>query len=121
MVVRAMRRIRLVSCLLWLSALALSILFMVKTLNDLAALLAMRLGVERLLMGLAPMAAKYIAAALRYIFRIPVTVYGPSIYLEMGDVPLEVYLDWNYLGWQGFLLMLFALLVGVGRRNGDGW
>jgi exosortase/archaeosortase family protein len=108
-----MKRIKVVSWLLWLSALALSILPMVETLNDLVALLAMRLGGERLLMGFAPMAARYIAATLRYIFGVPVTVYGPSIYLEMGGVPLEVYLDWNCLGWQGFLLMVFALFVAL--------
>ncbi|KYH38380.1 MAG: hypothetical protein AYL28_003900 [Candidatus Bathyarchaeota archaeon B23] len=108
-----MRRISPIAWPLWLAALLLSILPMVETLNDLAAFLAMSLGVEGLLMGFTPMAARYVAAILRYVFRVPVSIYGSSIYLEGGGVPFEVHLDWNCLGWQGFILMFIALLVAL--------
>ena len=111
-----MRRISLLTWLLWLSAIALSVLPMIQTLNDLAALLALRLGLNQMLMGVAPIAARYIAAILQYIFQVPVSVYKASIYLEVGGIPLEVYLDWNCLGWQGLLLMIIALAIALQGR-----
>ncbi len=108
-----MRRISVLTWLLWLSAIALSILPLIQTLNDLAAFLAMRLGLDSVLMRLSPIASRFIAALLQYIFRVPVSVYGASIYLEMGGIPREVYLDWNCLGWQGLLLMAIALAIAL--------
>lgn len=108
-----MRKINLISWLLWLAALSLSLLPMVETLNDMAALLAMRLGFEKMLMGFTPIAARYIAAILQYIFKIPVSINGSSIYLEVASLPYEVDLDWNCLGWQGLVLTVIALLIAL--------
>lgn len=106
-----MRRINALSWILWLSALALSLLPMTQALNDLGALLAIWMGLDRLLMKIAPLAARYVAAILHHIFRVPTSIYGASIYLEGGGIPIEVRLDWNCLGWQGALMMALALII----------
>jgi len=106
-----MRRISLLTWILWLLALALSLLPMTQALNDLGALLAMWMGLDRLLMKIAPLAARYVAAILHHIFGVPTSIYGASIYLEGGGIPIEVKLDWNCLGWQGALMMALALII----------
>jgi hypothetical protein len=85
----------------------------VNTFNELLASIVMRTGLhvflERVIM---PPLIRVLAAILQTVFGIKTGVSSTSLFLYRG-IPIEVYMGWNCLGWQSFVLFLFTLITGL--------
>lgn len=94
-------------------ALIVVVLPFVNTFNELLASIVMRTGLhvfmERVIM---PPLIRVIAAILQTVFGIKTGVSSTSLFLYRG-IPIEVYMGWNCLGWQSFVLFLFTLITGL--------
>lgn len=60
----------------------------------------------------APFVVKILAGILRSI-DVPVTIYGPHLYLTGGWIPMKIYISWNCIGWQGFILFALTIITGL--------
>lgn len=64
-------------------------------------------------------AAPYIVKILAVILRgvgMPTAVDGSHLYLTGGWMPLKIYISWNCIGWQSFILFAFTLVTGLQGR-----
>lgn len=60
----------------------------------------------------APFIVRVIAVILRAL-RVPVSFDGSFLYLTGGWIPLRIYVNWNCVGWQSFILLAFTLVTGL--------
>ena len=94
-------------------ALMVVVLPFVNTFNELLASIVMRTGLhvfmERLIM---PPLIRVLAAILQTVFGIKTGISSTSLFLY-GRIPIEVYVNWNCLGWQSFVLFFFTLITGL--------
>jgi exosortase/archaeosortase family protein len=61
---------------------------------------------------LAPLTVRIVAAILGAL-RIPVSINGSFLYLTIGWMPLKIYINWNCIGWQSFILLAFTFATGL--------
>jgi len=54
-----------------------------------------------------------ILAAILLALKIPTSIDGSYIYLTSGYVPLRIYINWNCIGWQSFVLLAFTFVTGL--------
>lgn len=99
--------------LLILAASILLILPFVTTFNEFLTRMVISLGLDRILEGwVVPMEVRLIAAILQ-VFGLPATVSPTSVYLDTGNGPLAIYISWNCVGWQSFILFALTLVTGL--------
>jgi exosortase/archaeosortase family protein len=60
----------------------------------------------------APFIVRVVAVFLQAM-RIPVSIDGSFLYLVGSWMPLRIYISWNCIGWQSFVLFAFTLLTGL--------
>lgn len=86
---------------------------LVTTFNDLLTSVVMRLGLDEFLRGwVVPMETRMIAALIR-LFGIRAAASQTSLYLTKGASTLPIYISWNCVGWQSFILFLITLVTGL--------
>jgi len=99
--------------LLILTSVILLILPFVTTFNEFLTRVVMSLGLDAVLEGwVVPMEVRMIAVMLR-LFGIRASVSQTSLYLVKGGSTLPVYISWNCVGWQSFILFALTLLTGL--------
>ncbi len=99
--------------ILILASVILLILPFITTFNEFLTTIVMRLGLDGLLQGwVVPTEVRMIAVILR-LFGIYATVSQTSLYLAKGSGTLPVYISWNCVGWQSFILFAITLITGL--------
>jgi len=99
--------------LLTLFSVILLILPLITTFNDLLTSVVMRLGLDAVLQGwVVPTEVRMIAVILGFL-GIEASVSETSLYLLKGAMTLPIYISWNCVGWQSFILFLITLLTGL--------
>jgi len=97
--------------LIWPLAVVLSLLPTLTTFNEFMTAIALRTGTFIVFRQIAPMVSKMVATILRYVFGVETSVSGASVFLHAGGIPYEVFLDWNCIGWQSFILLSLILVT----------
>jgi exosortase/archaeosortase family protein len=60
----------------------------------------------------APFVVKTLAVILRAI-GMPAAIDGSHLYLTGGWMPVKVYINWNCIGWQSFILLALTIVTGL--------
>jgi exosortase/archaeosortase family protein len=99
--------------LLIMGAILLMILPFVTTFNEFLTRIVETSGLDAILADwIVPFEARMIAVILG-IFGIPTQVSPSTIYLNKGGFFLPVYISWNCVGWQSFILYTATLITGL--------
>ncbi len=99
--------------LLIMGAILLMILPFVTTFNEFLTRLVESSGLDRLLTDwVVPAEARMLAVILKLV-GIPSQVSTSTIYLDKGGFFLPVYISWNCVGWQSFILYAVTLVTGI--------
>lgn len=62
--------------------------------------------------SIAPFLVRIVAVLLRTL-GVPVSISGSNLFLTGAWMPLRVYINWNCIGWQSFVLLAFTFLTGL--------
>ena len=62
--------------------------------------------------SVAPFIVRIVAVLLRAL-GVSVSISGSNLYLTGAWMPLRVYINWNCIGWQSFVLLAFTFLTGL--------
>ena len=99
--------------ILILASVILLVMPFITTFNELLTSVVMRLGLDAVLQGwVVPTQVRMIAVILR-LFGIYATVSQTSLYLLKGAMTLPIYISWNCVGWQSFILFAITLITGL--------
>lgn len=60
----------------------------------------------------APFIVKVLVVLLRAL-GVPASADGSFLYLTGGWMPLKVYINWNCIGWQSFILLALTIITGL--------
>jgi exosortase/archaeosortase family protein len=60
----------------------------------------------------APFVVKTLAVILRAM-GMPAAIDGSHLYLTGGWMPVKVYINWNCIGWQSFILLALTIVTGL--------
>lgn len=95
---------------IWFFLVVLSITPLIGTVNDLLTQLALRTGVYHLIETyIAPFFSRFIGTVFSEVFGVETVVDGAHMYLLSGGLPYDVFVVWNCVGWQSFVLLAFTL------------
>jgi exosortase/archaeosortase family protein len=97
-----------------------AVLFMflpfVTTFNEFLTRIVETLGLDRLLADwVVPSETRLVAVMLGFL-GIPTQVTTTTLYLDRGGLFLPVYISWNCVGWQSFILFAATLFTGMQGR-----
>ena len=99
--------------ILIMGAILLMILPFVTTFNEFLTRIVETAGLDSILEDwVVPFEARMIAVLLGF-FGIPTQVSPSTIYLDKGGFFLPVYISWNCVGWQSFILYTATLMTGI--------
>ena len=62
--------------------------------------------------SVAPFIVRIVAVLLRAL-GVSVSISGSNLFLTGAWMPLRVYINWNCIGWQSFVLLAFTFLTGL--------
>jgi exosortase/archaeosortase family protein len=103
---------RIVRMVLIMAIILAMILPFVTTFNEFLTRIVETAGLDRILTEwIAPVEARLIAVLLDLV-GIPIQVSNATIYLNKGGFFLPVFISWNCVGWQSFLLFAITLATG---------
>jgi exosortase/archaeosortase family protein len=103
----------IIRLLLIMGAILLMILPFVTTFNEFLTRIVESAGLDSILTDwVVPVEARMIAVILGLV-GIPSQVSTTSIYLDKGGFFLPVYISWNCVGWQSFILYAATLVTGI--------
>lgn len=103
----------IIRLILMMGAILLMILPFVTTFNEFLTRIVETAGLDAILTDwVVPVEARMIAVILG-IVGIPSQVSTTSIYLDKGGFFLPVYISWNCVGWQSFILYAATLVTGI--------
>lgn len=103
----------IIRLLLIMGAILLMVLPFVTTFNEFLTRIVETTGLDRFLTDwVVPVEARMLAVILG-LLQIPVQVSETTIYLDKGGFFLPVYISWNCVGWQSFILYGVTLLTGI--------
>lgn len=89
------------------------ILPFVTTFNDFLTRVVESFELVALIQGfIAPFIVRIVAVLLRTL-GVPVSISGSNLFLTGGWMPLRVYINWNCIGWQSFVLLTFTFFTGL--------
>ena len=96
-----------------MGAILMMILPFVTTFNEFLTRIVENVGLDVLLTDwVVPAEARMMAVLLGFI-GIPAQVSPTSVYLDKGGFFLPVYINWNCVGWQSFILFAVTLATGI--------
>lgn len=99
--------------LIVVAAFAFMILPFITTFNELLTKLVERLELVAFIQSLAaPFIVRVVAVILRAL-GVPAASGGSYLYLTGGWMPLRIYISWNCIGWQSFVLLAFTFATGL--------
>ena len=99
--------------IIMVAAVTFVILPFVTTFNEFLTKVVESLNFVSMIQGyVAPFIVKIVAAILLAI-RIPASIDGSHLYLTGGWLPLRIYINWNCVGWQSFILLAFTFVTGL--------
>jgi len=103
---------RIIRLILIMAAMLVLILPLVTTTNEFLTRIVEITGLDVLLTDyIVPIEARLIAGLLALV-GIPIQVSSTTIYLDKGGFFLPVFISWNCVGWQSFLLFAVTLATG---------
>jgi len=103
---------RIIRMVLIMAIVLAMILPFVTTFNEFLTRIVETAGLDQILTDwIAPVEARLIAVLLGLV-GIPIQVSNATIYLNKGGFFLPVYISWNCVGWQSFLLFAVTLATG---------
>ncbi len=62
--------------------------------------------------SIAPFIVRIVVVLLKTL-GVPASINGSNLYLTGAWIPLRIYINWNCIGWQSFVLLAFTLLTGL--------
>lgn len=62
--------------------------------------------------SIAPFLVRIVAVLIRTL-GIPVNINGSNLFLTGMWMPFKVYINWNCIGWQSFVLLIFTFMTGL--------
>lgn len=95
------------------AALAFMVLPFITTFNELLTKLVERLQLVASIQGLAAPFIVRVVAVILGALGVPAAGCGSYLYLTGGWMPLRIYISWNCVGWQSFILLAFTFLTGL--------
>ena len=99
--------------LIVVAAFAFMVLPFITTFNELLTKLVERLQLVAFIQSLAaPFLVRVVAVILRAL-GVPAAGGGSYLYLTGGWMPLRIYISWNCIGWQSFVLLAFTFVTGL--------
>ena len=103
----------IIRLVLIMAAILIMILPFVTTFNEFLTRIVEMTGLDALLTDwIVPIEARMLAVILGFI-GIPSQVSTSTIYLDKGGFFLPVYISWNCVGWQSFILFAVTLATGI--------
>ena len=106
-------RTPVIRLILIMAAILVMILPFVTTFNEFLTRIAETTGLARLLTDwVVPVEARMLAVILGFL-GIPSQVSSTTIYLDKGGFFLPLYISWNCVGWQSFILFAVTLSTGI--------
>ncbi len=103
---------RIIRLILIMAIILVIILPFVTTFNEFLTRIVEISGLDRFLgEWVAPIEARLVAALLDLV-GIPIQLSNDTIYLDKGGLFLPVYISWNCVGWQSFVLFAITLATG---------
>jgi len=103
---------RIIRLILIMAIMLVLLLPFVTTTNELLTRIVEITGLDKLLTDyIVPIEARLIAVLLGFV-GIPIQVSSTTIYLDKGGFFLPVFISWNCVGWQSFLLFAVTLATG---------
>ncbi len=92
---------------------ALVVLPFTTSFNEALTKVVERLGIVSAIQAIvAPLTVRGIASILGFL-GIPCVASGSSIYLTNTWMPLVIYVNWNCIGWQSFILLTLTFVTGL--------
>lgn len=99
--------------LIVVAAFAFMVLPFITSFNELLTKLVERLELVAFIQSLAaPFLVRVVAVILRAL-GVPAASGGSYLYLTGGWMPLRIYISWNCIGWQSFVLLAFTFATGL--------
>jgi exosortase/archaeosortase family protein len=99
--------------IIMVAAVTFAILPFVTTFNEFLTKVVESMNFVSMIQGyVAPFIVRIVAAILLTI-RIPAAIDGSHLYLTGGWLPLRIYINWNCVGWQSFILLAFTFVTGL--------
>ncbi len=103
---------RIIRLILIMAIMLVLLLPFVTTTNELLTRIVEITGLDQLLTDyIVPIEARLIAVLMGFV-GIPIQVSSTTIYLDKGGFFLPVFISWNCVGWQSFLLFAVTLATG---------
>lgn len=95
------------------AAITFVILPFVTTFNEFLTKIVEGLRFVAIIQGLiAPFVVRIVAVILQAL-GLPTSIDGSFLYITSGWMPLRIYINWNCIGWQSFVLLAFTLVTGL--------
>ena len=95
------------------AAVAFVVLPFVTSFNELLTKIVESLRLVAVIQGVvAPFVVRVVSVVLQAL-GMPTSIDGSFLYLEGGWMPLGIYINWNCVGWQSFILLMFTLVTGL--------
>ncbi len=99
--------------LIFFTVFALVVLPFTTSFNEALTKVVERLGIVSAIQAtVAPLAVRGIASILGFL-GIPCVASGSSVYFTGTWMPLEIYVNWNCIGWQSILLLILTFVTGL--------
>lgn len=99
--------------IIMVAAITFIILPFVTTFNEFLTKVVESINVVSTIQGVVAPFVVRIVAAILLALKIPTSIDGSYIYLTSGYVPLRIYINWNCIGWQSFVLLAFTFVTGL--------
>ena len=95
------------------TAFSLIVLPFTTSFNEALTKIVERMEIVSVIQGyLAPFTVRVISSLLS-VLGIPSVASESSLYLTGGWMPIEVYVNWNCIGWQSFIVFVLTLVTGL--------
>jgi len=104
---------RIYQRLIVVAAVTFIILPFVTTFNEFLTKIVESLHFVAVIQGVAAPFMVRVVAVILQTMRIPTSIAGSFLYLGGRWMPLRIYINWNCIGWQSFVLFAFTLLTGL--------
>lgn len=95
------------------AAIAFMVLPFITTFNELLTKVVERLQLVAYIQGLAAPFIVRVVAVILGALGTPAAASGSYLYLTGDWMPLKIYISWNCIGWQSFILLAFTFVTGL--------
>ncbi len=96
-----------------IAAISFIVLPFVTTFNEFLTKIVESLHFVTVIQGfIAPYIVRVMAVVLQ-VLGIPTSINGSYLYLTGGWMPIRIYINWNCIGWQSFVVLAFTFVTGL--------